>query len=357
MATGGACLVALVTAPRRFPILAAGALLASSALSLAETQLDHRPENTPGLLELCALLLMIARTVRQQSLLWCAVLVPGEAVAAAALFLRLSPDQLPELATYVAPALSFGMVLMVVLGLYLRRSDIYRIREREVAEQAARQNERLDYARELHDFVAHHVTAIVAQAKAARFVTAAGHAPSPTEMDRVLAGIEDAGSRAMQSMRSTVSFLRASEFPSTVHPAGDLTLVGDLVEQAAAPGRAVTLVLDPALDARVLPPEIMTVVHRVVQESITNICKHAGSAGNVTVDVRLGAKGGPGITVTVVDDNPTAPTVRGDSPSAPTGYGLPGLAERVDNLGGHLAAGPRENQPGWQVRAELPLSE
>lgn len=375
VATGALCVVALFVPPRRFPAMAACAVLASIALSLVETRLTHRPENTPGTTEWCALLLLIARTVRQRSPLWSTVLVPGATAAAGLLFLRLPTAELPHIKTFAPPVLLFGIVLMVVLGLYLRLVDKYRARERKAAEQAARQSERLEHARELHDFVAHHVTAIVAQAKAARYVTSAGQAPGPAQLDRVLAGIEEAGARAMESMRSMVSLLRTPGAPAAVRPGGDLTRVRELVEETVAAGRPVALTLDPALAARALPPQITTAVHRLVQESLTNIRKYADTAEHIVVDIRLRADDPTRIAVTITDDGRTTPTAHrprtGPAPvrrrphgtGAPAqvahipegGYGLTGLAERVEALGGHFTAGPRPGTPGWEVHAGLPL--
>ncbi|MER5933924.1 histidine kinase [Streptomyces sp. NPDC002054] len=375
--TGGLCVVALFVPPARFSLVAGCAVAASLALSVTELQLTQRPENTPGMTELCALLLMIARTVRLQPLLRIIALVPAASVAAGLLLLRLPESEYDLVKTIGAQVILFGTVLMVVLGLYLRLVDTLRDRERTAAEQAARQAERLEHARELHDFVAHHVTAIVAQAKAARYVTAAGKAPPPADLDRMFAGIEEAGSQAMESMRSMVSMLRTPGDPAATRPGRDLTRVRDLVESFSAAGRPARLALDPRLAKRSLPPEISITVHRLVQESLTNIRKYAGTAAQVTVDIRLRADDPRRLDVSVSDDGRTAsgtahrtradasghppPAQRGaDATGQPTpgqqrgGYGLIGLAERVEAIGGHFTAGPRHGCPGWQVTADIP---
>ncbi|MGW6413392.1 sensor histidine kinase [Streptomyces vinaceus] len=376
--TGGLCVAALFVPPARYPLVAGCAVAASLALSVAELQLPptQRPENVPGLTELCALLLMIARTVRLQPLLRIIALTPPTSAAAGLLLLRI-PD--PEFAkTIGASALLFAIALMAVLGLYLRLADTLRARERATAEQAAREAERLEHARELHDFVAHHVTAIVAQAKAARYVTALGQAPAPDDLDRVFAGIEEAGSQAIESMRSMVSMLRTPEDPAAPRPGGDLTRVRGLVENFSTAGGPAQLTLDPRLTGRSLAPEVSTTVHRLVQESLTNIRKYADTAAHITVDIRLRADDASRLDVTVSDDGRTAggtthhtrtgtsshawATQRGpDAPGQPApsrqrgGYGLLGLAERVEALGGQFTAGPRHGCPGWQVTADIPL--
>ncbi|MFF4792944.1 sensor histidine kinase [Streptomyces sp. NPDC001276] len=377
--TGGLCVVALFAPPVRFPLVAGCAVAASLALSVTELRLPQtlRPENTPGMTELCALLLMIARTVRLQPLLRITALLPPASVAAGLLLLRLPETEFDRVKTYGVPAVLFGVVLMVVLGLYLRLLDTLRDRERKAAEQDARQAERLEQARELHDFVAHHVTAIVAQAKAARYVTSVGQAPAPADLDQAFAGIEEAGSQAMDSMRSMVSMLRTPGDLAATRPGGNLTRVGDLVKSFSAAGRPVRLTLDPRLAERSFPPEISTTVHRLVQESLTNIRKYAAPAAHVTVDIRLRADDPGRLDVSVTDDGQTTGTAHrtrtgtsGHPPAAQRGvdatgqltpgqqrggYGLIGLAERVESLGGHFTAGPRPGCNGWEVAADIPL--
>ncbi|MGW1209013.1 sensor histidine kinase [Streptomyces sp. NPDC002499] len=364
--TGAACVTALVVPPARFPLAVGCAVVASLALSVADVQLpqNHRPENTPGLMELCALLLLIARTVRLRSLPGIAALVPATSAAAGLLLLRIPESEYDHVKTLGVPVLLVFIVLMVVLGLYLRLVDTVRVRERRTAEQTARQAERLEQARELHDFVAHHVTAIVAQAKAARYVTSAGRAPSPDDLDQVLAGIEEAGSQAMDSMRSMVSVLRTPEDAAGTRPGGDLTRVRDLVETFSAAGRPVRLSLDPRLTEQPLPPETSTTVHRVVQESLTNVRKYADADAQVTVDIRLRSADPGWMDVSVTDNGKSLQArphrTRSAGPSRPTrsrqqGYGLIGLAERVEALGGRFTAGPLTGSPGWNVAAAIPL--
>ncbi|MCX5112496.1 hypothetical protein OOK13_29270 [Streptomyces sp. NBC_00378] len=94
------------------------------------------------------------------------------------------------------------------------------------------------------------------------------------------------------------------------------------------------------------PPEVATTVHRIVQESLTNIARHAAHAGSATVDVTHGPDG---VTVTVTDDAPPGRT----RPRRHGGFGLIGMRERVEALGGQLSAGPGRDT-GWSVRATLP---
>lgn len=191
---------------------------------------------------------------------------------------------------------------MVVVGLCLRLYDTLRERERE----AIRQGQRLEHARELHDFVAHHVTAIVAQTKAARFTAAAGHTQSPEDLDRMLAQIERAGSQALGSMRAMVSSLRDHTTASAAtRPTGDpagLRGLRDLTEEFSEVGPPAELTLAPELADRPLPPGILTTVHRVVQESLTNVRKHATGVGRVEVRIGVRPDDPERLEVSVVDD-------------------------------------------------------
>ncbi|GAA0441367.1 histidine kinase [Streptomyces olivaceiscleroticus] len=348
VATGALCVAALVVRPARFPLVAAGAVTASAVLTVVTTQLTHRPENTPGMTELCALLLVTARAVRLLPLLRTVVLVPAAACAAGVLLLRMPGTEWHTAATFVAPFVLLGAVLAVVLGLYLRVLDTLRERER----LADRQDQRLEYARELHDFVAHHITAIVAQTKAVRFATASGHAPAPAALDTMLGRIEEAGSEAMESMRGIVSVLRTAADPAATRPGSTLDRIRPLVADFARTGPPAELTLDPRLTDRPLPPELTTAVHGLVRESLTNIRKHGVDVGRVTVDVRLRPDDAGRLEVTVADDGRVARAglrARGDG-----GYGLLGLAERIEGAGGHFTAGP-DAAGGWRVAADLPL--
>ncbi|REK88198.1 histidine kinase [Streptomyces inhibens] len=346
--SGVLCLAALVVPERLFVRQVALATAASCALTVVETQLPHRPENTPGLVELCALLLLITRAMRRHHPWKAVALAAGPALAAVLLPLRIAEwdHHLKDLITLIAV---FAVPFMVVLGWCLRLWDTLRERERE----AIRQAQRLEHARELHDFVAHHVTAIVARTKAARFAAAAGQSQSPEDLDRMLAQIERAGSQAMGSMRAMVSDLRDTTAPAATRPAGDLGGLRDLTQEFSVAGPPAALTLDPRLADRRLPPEITTTVHRVVQESLTNVRKHATGADRVEVRVEVRPDAPDRLEVSVTDDG------RGGTPAAREkadgrGYGLIGLAERVEGLGGRITAEPQDGS-GWRVLAVLPL--
>lgn len=331
--------------------------IAAVTLSLGTTAhlaLTFRPEFLAGVLaEIGALLIVTARTV------WRADrrrLVPLTALLGAAILACPLRWSVVGAAAFTAP---LGVLLAIALGvgLYLRAVEARRAR----ALAAARRDERLELARDLHDFVAHHVTGIVVQAQAARFAAQSGAAQSPEQLDRMFGGIEKAGTEALTSMRRMVGLLRdaqnadapdgearpAAAVPgpdSPPRPAGDLTQLHDLVAGFTHPPAALTL----APDLGTLPPEVVASAHRVVQEALTNVRKHAADAASVRVSL---ARADGAVEVAVRDDG------RGRSRRLPSsGFGLTGLAERVASLGGRLHAGPRP-EGGWEVVALLPAGD
>ncbi|MGW7693027.1 sensor histidine kinase [Streptomyces asiaticus] len=359
--SGALCLAALAVPERLFARYALGAAAVSCVLTVTEAQLSERPPNTPGMVELGALLLFSTRAVRRCPPLRAAGLVAASALAAVVLPLRIEmwDGHLKDLIAVIAVC---AVPFMVVVGLCLRLYDTLRERERE----AIRQAQRLEHARELHDFVAHHVTAIVARTKAARFTAAAGHTQSPEDLDRMLAQIERAGSQALGSMRAMVTSLRDHATASaTTRPTGDpagprglrgLRDLRALTEEFSEVGPAAELILAPELADRPLPPGIATTVHRVVQESLTNVRKHATGVGRV--EVRIGVRPGDPerLEVSVVDDGQDGASPAAERPVEGGGYGLVGLAERVEEVNGHITSGPRDGG-GWHVLAVLPLDK
>ena len=221
-------------------------------------------------------------------------------------------------------------------GLYLR----WRGTERRAHEERARQTERLAIARDLHDVVAHEVTGIVVQAQALRHVAER----DPSAVREALPRIEEAGTRALESMRGLVSGLREQGSA----PLAPLAAEG-LRELAApaAPGHP-GVVVELSGPAAELPADVGTAVLRVAQESVTNALRHARGAGRVQVRVTVGEGA---VELEVADDGHDTRRRGGG------GHGLVGMAERVRLLGGELSAGPSETRQGWTVRAKVPVSE
>ncbi|MFD5828486.1 sensor histidine kinase, partial [Lentzea sp. NPDC060358] len=216
-------------------------------------------------------------------------------------------------------------------GAVLRFRDRVEAVTAAAAADRARSEERLDMARELHDVVAHYVTGMLVQAQAALVVAEADQAKACS----LLPGIVDGGTDALGAMRAMVRTLRAN---GTTTATGDLT--ADLHQVAEKSGLPVRATVELGGDVR---PELARSVLRLVQEALTNIRKHARDATDVEVDVRRTATA---VLLSVVDNGTGRPAHSG-------GFGLVGMRERVDELGGRFFAGPTGE--GWLVTAELPL--
>ena len=200
-------------------------------------------------------------------------------------------------------------------------------RDQQAAIGAAQERARI--ARELHDVVAHSLAVMVAQADGGRYAApqdpqAAGHA---------LAQIAETGRDALAQMRRLLGVLRAGEEGADI---------AGLVRRVARAGLPVELTVDgPERD---LSPEVQVCLHRVAQEALTNVLKHADSPERVEVVVRyLDAE----VELTVRDDGHAIAAADGQ------GLGLAGMRERVALQTGTLHAGPRPGG-GYEVRARLP---
>ncbi|BEL05821.1 histidine kinase [Actinoplanes sichuanensis] len=225
------------------------------------------------------------------------------------------------------------LLMPAVVGASVRFWDA--ARERQV--ERARSVERERIARELHDTVAHHVSAMVIRAQAGRVVAATDPAAAVVALE----GVEEEGARTLEEMRAMVAALRDSRTTGAdLAPQAGVADLGRLLRSHAGHLR-VDLDLDGELAS--LSPAVDAAVYRIVQESVTNAMRHAVEATEVVVRV----VGEPRrVRVTVTDDG--ARTGRGRA-----GYGLTGLHERAALLGGRLRAGPGTDR-GWQVEAELP---
>lgn len=211
--------------------------------------------------------------------------------------------------------------------------------QHEAAQQAALAalEERQRIAREMHDVVAHGLTTIVVQAEGAR--AAAAHDPAlvvPT-----LGTIASTGREAMAEMRRMLGLLRADDAATAPQPRlGDLAA---LVEEVRAAGTEVDLDLpDPGSP---VSDGVALTAYRVVQESLTNVRKHAGPGARAAVRLRFGAEA---VDVEVVDDGRGA-AATGDG----GGLGLTGMRERVGAHGGELLAGVVPGG-GFRVCARIP---
>lgn len=239
----------------------------------------------------------------------------------------------------------FAVAGMIVLGwvtatLASRNDELERLRHVEADRAVALERTRI--ARELHDDVAHHLTALVIRAQAAERM-----ADSRPEVAVDSVGwIAETARSALTSMRRTVTVLRDGEGPATLSPnpsLGDLAAIVARVEQA---GLDVQTEVGDALPP--LEPQVQHAVVRVVQESLTNVLRHAG-ARRAVVSVQPLQHG---IAVTVEDDGagPDPVHVRPGG-----GHGLVGMRERATSCGGRFGV-DRSALGGWRVRAWFPAS-
>ncbi|MFI9169142.1 sensor histidine kinase [Streptomyces lincolnensis] len=325
------------------PELRAGATAAGS-LVLTVWHLVFAPQEYAwGMLETVALLGLLARATRRIGRPATAVALSAAlGVAVISLPLR-TGTSVEELSSSFL--LTFAVGAAVGLGCYLRLLDARRAR----AVDAVRQNERMELARDLHDFVAHHVTGIIVHANAALTV----QETSPEQVKPLLEGISRAGGETLDSMRRLVRVLREEDHHGA-RPAEILTELDRLVSAFSGDGTEARLdVADPVRAVR-LVPEVETSVHRVVQEALTNVRRHAPGAD---VAVRLGLDRRTGGDLLRVEVRNAAPAARSTAPvGGRGGFGLVGLRERVEAVEGALTSG-RTPDGGWCVTATFPVLE
>jgi signal transduction histidine kinase len=219
-------------------------------------------------------------------------------------------------------------LLSAAIGAAVRYRMTSRLRERD----QAKLREREQLARELHDTVAHHVSAIAVRAQAGRALAAT----QPTAAVDALEVIEEAASRTLTELREIVGTLREGE-PELAPQRG----VADLARLAGS-GDGLRVDVELAGDLDGLRPMVGAALYRIAQESITNAVRHARHATRVDVQVSGDRER---VRLTVSDDG--RPGTSGQP-----GYGLMGMTERATLLGGTLDAGPTET--GWAVTAVLP---
>jgi len=206
--------------------------------------------------------------------------------------------------------------------------------ERQADQAAAAERTRI--ARELHDIVAHHLSVIVLQASGAR---ASGKAA-----ETALEKIEKSGRQALVETRRLLGVLREPHEDTGLAPQPGIDELDSMVASVRAAGLPVNLVVNG--DHTALPAAVDISVYRIVQESLTNVLKHAGpSCANVTIGCNHDS-----VTIEITDDGAGESGTR----TLVDGHGLAGMRERVTIFGGELCAGPRP-AGGFAVNVRLPL--
>ncbi|MEU4690871.1 sensor histidine kinase [Actinoplanes sp. NPDC023714] len=215
---------------------------------------------------------------------------------------------------------------------------------REVQAEAAQRlahdmvaEERLRIARELHDIVGHSLSLIAVKATVANHIAE----ERPAEGRAALQAIEKTSRSALTEIRRLLDVLRTEDDPASLDPAPHISDLSDLVGRYDV---EIDLAVDGVDD---LPPALGLTVYRIVQESLTNVIKHAG-ASHCAISVR----GGDGaVRIEVTDDGGRPPSSKGRR-----GQGLIGMRERVSLYGGTLTAGANPEGRGFRVLAVIPFS-
>jgi len=218
--------------------------------------------------------------------------------------------------------------------------------EEQQAEEARRAvaDERARIARELHDVVAHHVGVMVVQAGAARRVLGR----DPRAADDALATVETTGREAMQEMRAMLGLLRDDGATAELAPQPGAAALLALVAQVREAGVPATLEISGA--ERPLPSGVDLSLYRIVQESLTNVMRHAGPRANVCVALHYADDA---VEIDIVDDGRGAAADRDGDRRA--GNGIAGMRERAALYGGVVRAGPRTGG-GFAVQARFSLA-
>jgi signal transduction histidine kinase len=237
------------------------------------------------------------------------------------------------------------IALLSVLELVRSRRDRARDAARSRAEALQRRaaDERLRIARELHDAVAHNMSLINIQAGVALHL----FDEQPQQARDALATIKRSSKEALVELRSILGVLRRVDEDAPRAPTPSLTRLHELVNRSNAAGLDVRI--DTLGDLDHLPRNVDLAAYRIIQESLTNVARHA-DRGDALVRVRLGAEA---LVVEVLDEG-SGSRAGADLPSG--GNGIAGMRERAAAVGGSLEVGPRPGR-GFAVRATLPLGE
>ncbi|HYB89202.1 MAG TPA: sensor histidine kinase [Streptosporangiaceae bacterium] len=370
----GGVLVLPVLLRHRWPRLE---LIGCSVLLLAYYLFDRRNISPAPLLSLPLYDAAVAGYLRLAIVIPAVYMLVGLFVVGASThqsLVSLASDFLPSIAVLFL-AITLGEVVRSRRALAAETAERLRVvheeREAETARRVA--EERLRIARDLHDTVAHSMATITVQAGSALHLLDGGD----TSLRRALTAIRATSKEALAEMRATLGQLRTSAAdPQTL--AGGLDRLPTLREAVTAAGAPVTVEVEG--DRRPLPRAVDQAAYRILQESLTNVLRHAGQAATATVSLRYGPEA---LEIRVADDGgrpgddgarpaadgarPAADGARpaagggrpgetaAGTPPAGGGHGLTGMAERAAAIGGNVTAGPRP-EGGFEVVARLPLA-
>jgi signal transduction histidine kinase len=209
-----------------------------------------------------------------------------------------------------------------------------REREEQAALRAAEARRRI--AQELHDTLAHSLVAINVRASVAVDLC------DSEDPFMALEEVKRVSVEALSDLRATLSLLREPDDGAPTAPSPDLQALPDLVRHVNAAGLQADL--DLRINGHVVPSSVAAAAYRIVQEALTNVLRHADAS---RAHVRVLALD-DALDIEISDDG------RADVADPPSGFGLQGMVERSEALGGHVDAGA-EPGGGWRVHAQLPL--
>ncbi|MFG3206578.1 sensor histidine kinase [Streptomyces sp. NPDC048192] len=325
-------------------------LLAMTGLYVLFQALGPIPAKVPGPFLLMLGVYAVARYTPATASAPLALFTLASAAVTDALTGHWEPPRLGSLEPISLTTFAFFFALAWLLGHGRQRidADAARLRElnrrleaeRELNERQAVLTERARIARDLHDVVAHHVSAIALQARAAEDVLTSGPF-QPEEAAQGVGVIARTADTALAEMRRLLGLLSFGERDLVPEPS--LGRLDRLVRVAASAGCRVACAVE--VDGGSAPAAGMQVsAYRIVQEALTNVVKHAGP-----VAVRIAVRGDEARLTVQVENDPPAP---GHRPVPGTGRGLVGMRERAAAYDGVLDAGPRPDG-GWRLRAVL----
>jgi signal transduction histidine kinase len=251
-----------------------------------------------------------------------------------------------SIAAFLVAAIAAGVVIRNRERIFVDTERRAAIAEADRLAEAQRAVvwERGRIAREMHDVVAHAMSVVAVQAAAGREIV---HA-NPDKAAEVFARIEAVSRESLTELRRMLGVLRdTGEGDASLSPQPGIGDIATAVEQSSATGVSTELVV--CGPARPLAPGVELAAYRIVQEALTNVRKHAGTAASATVHLSFEPEA---LTVEVTDDGRGAATALS---AVGAGNGLIGMRERVEIYGGQFTSGPRDGG-GYAVRAILPVA-
>ena len=338
-------------------------LIACSVLLLAYYTFDRRDISPAPLLSLPLYDAAVAGYLRLAIIIPAGYMLVGLFVVGASThqsLVSLAAEFLPQIAVLFL-AITLGEVVRGRRALAAETAERLRVAHEERETEAGRRvaEERLRIARDLHDTVAHSMATIAVQAGSALYLLGDRRG----KLFAALTAIRATSKEALSEMRATLAQLRDSaadgDGPAGTGGLDRLPALRDAVTAAGAP-----VTIEVQGEQRPLPPAVDQTAYRILQESLTNVLRHAGQAARATVSLRYE----PGaLAIRVADDGgcgdgkadagqpPRPAAANADALPAGGGHGLTGMAERAAALGGEVTAGPRA-QGGFEVVARLPFA-